>query len=295
MIVTTTPTGTIGSQVVDRLIHANEQVRVIVRDPSRLHPTVRDRVEVVPGSHDDPEVVNKAFAGADAVFWLVPADRQAPSAHAAYVDFARPAVEAFVEHGVGHVVGVSALGRGLPVAEHAGYVTATLAMDDLIASRGVNYRALTNPAFMDNTLRSVRAIKTEGRFGSPVAGDRKMPTVATRDIAAAAAGLLLDRDWTGFAEVPLLGPEDLSFNEMAEIISDTLGIPVGYEQTPADSLKDDLLAYGWSEPMAQAMVDMLLAGNNGLNEGVTRTPENTTPTTFRQWCQDVLKPAFDAA
>lgn len=295
MIVTTTPTGNIGSQVVDRLLDANEQVRVIVRDPSRLRPTVRDRVEVVPGAHDDPEVVNKAFAGADAVFWLVPADRRASSAHAAYVDFARPAVEAFAEHGVGHVVGISALGRGLPVAGHAGYVTATLAMDDLIASQGVNYRAVTNPAFMDNTLRSVRAIKTEGRFGSPVAGDRKMPTVATRDIAATAAGLLLDRDWTGFAEVPLLGPEDLSFNEMAEIISDTLGIPVSYEQTRADSLKDDLIAYGWSEPMAQGMIDMLLAGNNGLNEGVTRTPRNTTPTTFRQWCQDVLKPAFDAA
>ncbi|MBP2326895.1 hypothetical protein JOF56_007280 [Kibdelosporangium banguiense] len=41
-----------------------------------------------------------------------------------------------------HVVGVSALGRGTPVGDRAGLVTASLAMDDLIASTGVAYRAL---------------------------------------------------------------------------------------------------------------------------------------------------------
>ena len=46
-------------------------------------------------------------------------------------------------------------------------------------------------------------------FFSPIAGDRKLPTVATRDIAAAAARLLLDPSWSGVGEVPSLGPEDL--------------------------------------------------------------------------------------
>jgi hypothetical protein len=51
------------------------------------------------------------------------------------------------------VVGISALGRGTAVAGRAGYVTASLAMDDLIAGSGVAYRALTMPSFMDNLLR----------------------------------------------------------------------------------------------------------------------------------------------
>ena len=92
-------------------------------------------------------------------------------------------------------------------------------MDDLIASPGVAYRALTNPSFMDNIARQAAAIKNQGMFFSPIAGDRKLPTVATRDIAAAASRLLLDESWSGVAEVPRLGPEDLSFNDMAEIIS----------------------------------------------------------------------------
>ncbi len=161
---------------------------------------------MIEGSHGDPAVADKAFDGADAVFWLTPPDPRADSVEAAYVGFTRPAAEAFKNHGVQRVVGVSALGRGTPWAARAGYVTASLAMDDLIADTGVAYRALTNPSFMDNIASQAGAIKGQGMFFSPIDGDRKLPTVATRDIAAAASRLLLDGSWSGTGEVPLLGP-----------------------------------------------------------------------------------------
>ena len=84
-----------------------------------------------------------------------------------------------------------------PAAAHAGLVTASLKMDDLIASAGVHYRAVTNPSFMDNLLRQVEAIRTQGAFFLPVDGEFKQPAAATRDIAAAAADLLLDHSWSG--------------------------------------------------------------------------------------------------
>ena len=34
---------------------------------------------------------------------------------------------------------------------------------------------------------------------------------------------------------------------------------------------------------------MVAAKNNGLDDAIQRTPENTTPTTFREWCGQVLK------
>lgn len=46
-----------------------------------------------------------------------------------------------------------------------------------------------------------------------------------------------------------------------------------------------------SEPMAQGMTDMAAAKNNGLDNAEPRTPENTTSTSFRQWCEEVLKTA----
>jgi uncharacterized protein YbjT (DUF2867 family) len=291
MIVITTPTGQIGQQVLNDVLDSGEPVRVIVRDPSTLRSDVRDRVEVVEGSHGDATVVDAAFAGADSVFWLVPPDPHADTVEAAYVDFTRPAAEAFRTHGIARVVGISALGRGTPWADRAGYVTGSLAMDDLIASTGVAYRALTNPSFMDNIARQAPVIANQGMFFSPIAGERRLPSVATRDIAAAASRLLLDETWSGVEEVPLLGPEDLSFNDMAEIISEVLGTPVRFQQNTFEAYKARFVGFGMSEAMAQGMTDMAWAKNEGLDTGVTRTPGNSTPTSFRQWCEEALKPA----
>jgi uncharacterized protein YbjT (DUF2867 family) len=292
MIVITTPTGLIGHQVLENLVDSGEELRVVARDPSHLPAEVRELVEVIEGSHGDAAVVDKAFAGADAVFWLAPPDPRAESVEAAFVGFTRPAAEAFKGHGVKRVVGVSALGRGTPWAAHAGYVTASLAMDDLIASTGVAYRALTNPSFMDNIVRQAESIQNQGIFFSPIAGDRKLPSVATRDIAAAASRLLLDDSWSGVGEVPLLGPEDLSFNDMAEIIAEMLGRKVRFQQTTFEAYKDRFVGFGMSEAMAQGMTDMAWAKNEGLDNAVARTSTNSTPTSFRQWCQQVLRPAL---
>ena len=295
MIVITTPTGDIGRQVLAILLSgapsSGEKLRVIVRDPARLPGPARDRVDVVAGSHGDADVVDRAFAGADAVFWVVPPDVHAPSLGAAFSGFTRAAAQAFTAHGVGHVVGVSALGRGTPVAGRAGLVTASLAMDDLIASTGVAYRALANPSFMDNLLRQVRSIRDQGVFTGTTAAGRKAPAAATRDIAAAAARLLVDRSWTGAGSVPVLGPGDLSPQDMAGIMTEVLGTPVRYQRQSLADFGAALAGHGIGDAFVQGMVDMARAKDEGLDDGVPRTPQTASPTTFRQWCEEVLKPA----
>jgi len=290
MIVITTPTGHIGHQVLNNLLDRGKELRAVVRDASHLPADVRERLDIVEGSHGDAAVVDAAFAGADAVFWLCPPHPRAPSVEAAFVGFTRPAAQAFTRHAVKRVVTVTALGRGTPWADRAGWVTGSLAMDDLIANSGVALRALTNPSFMDNIVRQAQSIKAQGRFFSPIVGDHKRPTVATRDIAAAAAALLLDQTWSGVTEVPLLGPEDLSFNDMAAIMSEVLGKEVHFHQTSFEAYKEMFVGF-MSDAMAQGMTDMAWAKNEGLDNGVERTPRNSTPTTFCDWCQHVLKPA----
>ncbi|WP_309032683.1 NAD(P)H-binding protein [Streptomyces alfalfae] len=291
MIVITAPTSTIGRRLVTDLLGRGTSLRLVVRDASRLAPEVRERVEVVEGSHRDAAVIDPACEGADAVFWLAPGDGSEPSPEAAYVDFTRPACEAFVRHGVRRVVGISALGRGTAPAARAGLVTASLAMDDLITASGVAYRAVVCPSFMHNLLHQAGTIREKGMFFLMARADLKVPTVAPQDIAATAARLLLDASWTGSGEVPVLGPEDLSPDEMAEVFSEVLGTEVGYRQITGAALKDRMTAFGSTEAMAQAMVDMFEAKNEGMDNAVPRTPEATTPTTFRQWCEEVLKPA----
>jgi hypothetical protein len=78
---------------------------------------------------------------------------------------------------------------------------------------------------------------------------------------------------------------------MAEIISEVLGTQVRFVQTSFEAYKERFVGFGMSDAMAQGMTDMARAKNDGLDNAVKRTPENSTPTSFRQWCEDVLKPA----
>ena len=89
---------------------------------------------------------------------------------------------------------------------------------------------------------------------------------------------------------PVLGPEDLSYNDMARIMSEVLGKPVRFQQIPDEAFKARMLQNGMSDAMAQGALDMWRAYNQGLDTAETRTPDSSTPTTFRQWCEEFLKP-----
>jgi uncharacterized protein YbjT (DUF2867 family) len=293
MIVITTPTGEIGRQVLDRILDSGEAVRVIARDPSRLPARVPARAEVVPGSHGDADAVTKALAGADRLFWLVPPPpfSYPGSAERYYLDFTRPFCEAIGGLGA-RVVGVTTLGH--EYQGKAGMLSAALAMDKLIEGTGAAYRALALPFFMENLLRQVQSIKEQGTFSMANTAGRPLPAVATRDVAAAAAALILDASWSGQASVPVASPDNLTPDDMAEVISETLGRTIRYRQVPAADRQAAMLRRGASQTMAQDMADMTEAQNNGIYDAEPRDPDSAAPTSFRQWCQDTLKPAVQA-
>ena len=293
MIVITTPTGDIGAQVLDRVLDSGEAVRVIARDPARLPAHVRARAEVVQGSHGDAGTITKALAGADRLFWLVPPPpfSYPGSAEQYYLDFARPACQAIRGRGA-RVVGVSTLGHGYQ--GKAGMLSAALAMDELIEGTGAAYRQLALPFFMENLLRQAQAIKEQGMFSMANAAGQPLPAVATRDVAAAAAALLLGASWTGQASVPVAGPDNLTPDGMAEVISQTLGRTVRYRQVTVADRQAAQLQRGVSEAMAQDMADMVEAQNNGIYDAEPRDPDSAAATSFRQWCRDTLKPAIQA-
>ena len=289
MIVVTTPTGNIGHHVVQHLLDAGEALRLVARDPGKLPKAVRYRVEVVEGSHGDAAVVTRAFDGAEAVFWVAPPN-PSDTLDDTYVNFARPAAEAIRRHGVAHVVAVTALGRGTEWQDRAGLVTASIGMVDLLNKTGAAVRGLAMPGFVENALQQVAAIRQGQMFG-PLDPDKKVPHTATRDMGASAARLLRDRAWTGQEDVPLLGPEDLSFNDIAAIVSVVLGRDVHYRQVPFAGFKAQLMERGMSDAFAQGYVDMMRAKNEGMDNRAPRTSADTGPTTFRQWADVELKRA----
>ena len=286
MIVVTTPTGQIGSQLVTRLVDDEAPVRVIVRDPSGLDPGARERVEVVKGSHDDPAVLDQALNEAEALFWLVPPDPRAPSAKAHYLNFATAGADAIRRHGIGHVVGVTSAGHGWP--KPAGLLSAAFAMDAELERSGAAYRALSMPFYMENLDRQLDTIREQGVFSLTYAADQPLAMVATRDIAQTAAELLVNRSWSGQQHLPVFGPDRRTPDQMAEVMSDVLGRLIAYRQTSIEDFVSGMTARGASEQAIRDMTDMNIAQDEGLYDAdwAAAAP---APTSFRTWLEDAFQ------
>jgi uncharacterized protein YbjT (DUF2867 family) len=289
VIVVTTPTGQIGSRLVRQLLDRGSKVRVVARDASRLDDAVREQIEVVEGSHEDPAVLDAALPGADALFWLVPPNPTAPSAEEQYLRFARAGAAAVRRHDVGHVVAVSSAGHGWPT--WAGVLSAAWAMDAELETSGAAYRAVSPPFYMENLLGQLDAIRGRGAFFLTHPGDEPLATIATRDIADAAADLLTGLSWTGQENVPLFGPDRLTPNGMAEVISEELGLPVAYRRIDLDDFATMRRSQGASDQAIADITAALAAGNQGVYDADWAVA-TITATDFRTWCREVLAPAL---
>jgi uncharacterized protein YbjT (DUF2867 family) len=289
MIVITTPTGDVGSQLLAELLKADARpLRVIARDPSRLDDAVRDQVEVIAGSHADPAVLDQALDGADGLFWLVPPSMRASSAEEYYLSFTRPGVEAIRRHRVGHVVGISSAGWNWP--HPAGLLSAAHAMDAELEGSDAAYRSLGMGFYMENLLRPLPRMVADGVLSLPLVPDRPLALIATQDIAAAAAGLLSDRSWEGTDRIPVFSPDHLTPVEMASIIGDVLGSQVTFEQADLDQVTASTIERGVPEGMARDFAAMYQAQQDGIYDE-DWSHASPTSTTFRTWCETVLAPA----
>lgn len=290
MIVVTTPTGHIGSKVLKQLMKTSEKLRVIARDPGRLSDEVRGRVEIIEGALEDPATVASAYSGADTLFFVIPPSTQYTDVNAYYLQFAKVTVEAIKKQGVKRVVYVS--GTGLGFEKKAGPVSASFLAEQILETGGAATRILHCGTFMENLFHMMSPIKYKGEFGNAVPAETLYPWVATQDIANTAVPLLLDKTWTGKGSIGVLGPEDISYARVAKIMGEVLGKEIRYSYIPSETLKTSMKQFGATDAAAQGLVDICGAITKGVFNKVPRTPETSSPTTFRQWCEETFKPAI---
>ena len=79
-----------------------------------------------------------------------------------------------------------------------------------------------------------------------------------------------------------MGLDDVSFDEMARTLSEVLGKPVVFQPISMGDMREMMISRGATEGMAQAMIKMLTAKNEGMDHLLSRTTAPLTPTTFRQ-------------
>lgn len=285
-------TGHVGSKIADILIKKGEPVRLVARSADRLRPLADKQSEVFAGDALDTDFLVSAFSGADAVFTLVPPNKKAEK-FMSYADAMGESIARALEIAkVKYVVNLSSVGADLP--EGTGPIVGLHHQETrLNRIKGLNVLHLRPATFMENILMNIDLIKTRGVTGNSIRGDLKFPMIATRDIAAYAAEHLVRRDFTGSLVHYLLGQRDLSLIEATEIIGRKISKPgLAYVMFPYDEAEKSLVAMGLSPDVSRVYVEMSRAFNDGLIKYEERSAENTTPTTFEEFCDAVFVPLF---
>lgn len=281
--------GNTGSIIADALLSKRKNVRVVGRDPKRLERFVRKGAEAIVGDVSDEVALTKAFAGAEAAYLMLPPIASREDQERQSDAIARAVAEA----GLGYAVNLSSYGA--QVQKGTGPVVGLHSSEQkLNAIVGLNVLHLRAAYFMANNLGAIGMIRGMGIVGNALLPDLKLPMIATADVGEYGAQRLLELDFSGKQTRELLGQRDLSMMDATAIIGRGIGKPdLHYEQLPYDQMQQGLERVGMSPKKAAVYIEMFKAINTGvLAAQEPRSRENTTPTSFEQFVQDVFVPAY---
>lgn len=270
MILVTGATGTIGSEVVRRLVERGIPVRGMTRDPSRLQG-----IPAVQADFDDPESLRRATDGVTAVFLL-----SAPGQHVP--DHDRAMIAAARENGVRKIVKLSAVGstdEGMPGNWHA-------AGERALRESGLAWTILRPTGFASNTFHWLRAIKA----GDPIpnrTGSGVHAYIDPRDVAAVAVEALLSADHDGQLYT-LTGPELLSVPDQVAQLSDVLGRQLTVTDVPPEVAAEQLRAAGFDDAVIEVATRGAELIRNGGTADLTTDVERVLGRpagTYRAWLE----------
>jgi len=281
--------GNTGSIIANFLLLKGEKVRVAGRDVGRLERFVRKGAEAFTADMSDAAALTKAFSAARAAYLILPPlnSREEQERQSDAI------AKAVKESGLRYAVHLSSYGAHVP--EGTGPVTGLHSSEQkLNAISDLNVLHLRAAYFMENNLAAIDMIHGMGLFGHALLPDLKLPMISTRDVGDYAAQRLLDLDFSGKQTRELLGERDLSMAEATGIIARGLGKPdLRYEQFSYDQVRQALTQTGFSAKKAAVYLEMFEAINVGLLAAQEpRSTENSTPTSFEEFVQDVFVAAY---
>ncbi|MET4096359.1 SDR family oxidoreductase [Arthrobacter sp. UYCu712] len=246
-LVITGATGQLGRLVVEALLESNvpaDQIVAAGRNTAKLADLADRGVQVRPIDFDDPELLRKAFAGAEKVLLISGTDvGQRVEQH-------RKAIEAAKEAGVGLIAYTSIANAGRAemqlAAEHQG-------TEKALQDSGLPFTLLRNSWYLENyTAQLANFLEHGAVLGS--AGGGRVSAATRADYAQAAAAVLLLEDQAGKV-YELGGDEPFTLSELAAEVAAAADRSVQYQDLPAEKYTEVLVGAGMPEGYAAILAD----------------------------------------
>jgi uncharacterized protein YbjT (DUF2867 family) len=290
-IAVTTPTGQIGNKLANILLDRKSDVTLIARHPEKVKDLASRGAKVIAGEHSDPAVVEQAVRGADALFWLTPAEMTSHDPLGTARRMAEAGAGVIRKHPDLHVVQLSSAGAFLPSG--TGPIVGHYETEEKFRAAGKNIVSLRPNEFMENVFFSLPTIIGQDSIYTSIPGSAKAPFIATQDIAEVAAEFLL-KPIDGHHVIDIVGPQGISLDEWARIAGQAIGKPVRVVTVPGDKLKAAMSQAGMSPEMAALLVEMEEAFPKIVGE-FQGEQKRTGKVTFLQFAREVFAPAYKKA
>lgn len=270
-LLVTGASGHLGRRVLDLLLERGAgPIIATTRNPDQLASYAARGVDVRRADFDDEASLASAFAGAKRALLISTDALDRPGRR---IDQHRRAIAALERAGVAHVVYTSI---PHPIDTPALVAPDHAATEAALAASRLDFTVLRNNLYTDYLLHALPAAVASGALVD-AKGTGAIAYVTRDDCARAAAGALAATS-TGRTTIDVTGPEAITADQLATIVSEITGKPVAHTSVPAPALIEGIVGHGLPRPVAELLASFDAATVLGHYREVTPTVERLSGT-----------------
>jgi uncharacterized protein YbjT (DUF2867 family) len=255
--------GKVTKPLAQQLLAAGHTVTVIGRHEKNLESLVHAGAKAAIGSVEDVTFLKNTFAGADAVFTLVPTNIFVDDLKAQHERIGKNYVEAIMANDIRYVVNLSSIGAHL--THGSGPMSALHYTEQLLNSlKQVHVRTLRAVYFYQNLLTLMGMVRYMNIIGSNFSfASGRFPVAHTDDVAAVAAQELLNLDFAGHS-MQYVASDETGTDEIAAVLGNAIGKPdLRWVKFGADQVLQSLQQSGFPANIAEEYMNAFNAMDNG--------------------------------
>jgi len=256
--------GHISKPLAEKLLNAGHDVTVISRSAENIKSLTDKGARGAIGTVQDVDFLKKTFAGADAVYTMVPPNYTAGDMKESIASVGKNYAEAIKVNNIKYVVNLSSVGAHLP--DGAGPVNGLYRVEQAFNElKSTSTKHLRPVYFFANLLGNVGMVKNMNIIGGNFGGANfKMVLADTNDVAEVAFEELSKLDFTGHS-VRYIASDEPSTDEIAK----TLGAAIGKPELPWVVFSDEqalggMMQMGFPENIAKNFAEMGHAIHSGI-------------------------------
>ena len=240
--------GRTGRQVIRALSAVGVRTRAFIRRSEQQQSLLQEgAVECAVGDLADAASLHAALAGCEALVHI------GPPMHPREVEFTANVMDAARANHVSHFIYYSVMH---PLRREVRHHRLKLDAEEQLIESGLAYTIVQPCRYMQHLEPIWTTVKEQGVHRMPFSTAQRFSVVDLADLAEAVAIIVTQGERHHFATYELAGPQALSQEDMAEVLSKVLDRQVRAEAVSVDALRAAASAKGLDEDRVEQMVVM---------------------------------------